>query len=786
MSVRVKTLIILCLTFLITLGILYFTAQWFLLGDAIVADQNSTTRNVIRLQAALNDRIAVMDANVSDWAPWDDTYAFINTGDPAYIKSNLPNNQAFTNIGVELMLFINNSGQIVFGKMVDLDSGAAIPIPDSLYSQLQVGSPLLSHKGPSDKLAGILPLPEGSLIIASQPIVTSQADGPIRGTLIMGRRLDQAEISKISQNTQLSVSVFPLSDVLPEDVALARKSLLGVKLIFVAPQSETVVSGYTLINDVYGNPALILRIEASREAFTQARTSMRTLGLALLVIGIILGLTTIFIIDRMVILRLTNLNSSVLKIGNEGNASSRVEATGKDEISALANSMNSMLDSLENSRANESESEKRFRSLYENATIGIYRTTPDGHILMANPALANMLGYESFEELSQRDLAVEGFDLEYPRLEFREQIERFGEVRGFESVWKRKDGSIVYVRESAHIARNEKNQPLYYEGTVEDITGRKQAEQELQKYSEHLEEIVQARTRELQVAQEQLVRKEKLAVLGQLAGGVGHELRNPLGVINASIYYLKLVQPDASEKIKKHHAMIEQEVHNADKIISDLLDFARGVSAERENVSVAGLVNKTLERFHVPGSIELILDLPNDLPELFVDPHQMEQVLGNLVINACQAMTAPILYEKQTSTTLENYGKLTISAREVVPDSATCPESSTGRGEVVPVSATCPESSTGRGELVPVSARGPQKGMVAIAVKDMGTGITAENMKKLFEPLFSTKAKGIGLGLAVSKKLAEANGGRIQVESEAGKGSTFTLILPVMRSDLDG
>jgi len=136
-------------------------------------------------------------------------------------------------------------------------------------------------------------------------------------------------------------------------------------------------------------------------------------------------------------------------------------------------------------------------------------------------------------------------------------------------------------------------------------------------------------------------------------------------------------------------------------------------------------------------------------------------VLGNLTINACQAMTAPILYEKQTSTTLENYGKLTISACEVVPDSA-------------------------RGEVVPVSARGPQKKMVAIAVKDMGTGITAENMKKLFEPLFTTKAKGIGLGLAVSKKLAEANGGRIEVESEVGKGSTFTLILPVMCSDLDG
>jgi len=484
MSVRKKTLIIICLTFLALLGILYFTAQWFMLKEAIVAEGKSTTRDVTRLLAALDDQIAVMDANVGDWAPWDDTYAFINNGDTAYIDSNLPN-VTFTNLGVELMLFINNSGQIVFGKMVDLESEAEIPIPEGLYSQLQVGSRLLSHKDPADKLAGILSLPEGPMIIASQPIVTSQGEGPSRGTLIMGRRLDEAEIAKLTQRTQLSISVFPYNDdVLPEDVALARNSLVGVKPIFIAPQSEKVVSGYTLVNDVYGNPALILRVDSPREAYSQAKMSGRTLGLALLASGIVLGMVTMLLLDRMVIIRLTSLTSSVLKIGSQGTASSRVEANGNDEINVLATSVNSMLDSLESSLAKERESEERFRSLYENATIGMYRTTPDGHILMANPKLVSMLGYESFEELSQRDLAAEGYEPKYPRREFQERIEGDGEVRGLESAWKRKDGSIIYVRESAHLVRNENNQPLYYEGTVEDISGRKQAEEALRENEE--------------------------------------------------------------------------------------------------------------------------------------------------------------------------------------------------------------------------------------------------------------------------------------------------------------
>ena len=207
---------------------------------------------------------------------------------------------------------------------------------------------------------------------------------------------------------------------------------------------------------------------------------------------------------------------------------------------------------------------------------------------------------------------------------------------------------------------------------------------------------------------------------------MGHELRNPLAVIKSAVYYLKLVQPDADDKTSQYFDMIEREVRTSEKIITDLLDFARNSSGERESISIPELVRLTLERFPVPQPISIVLELPADLPKLYVDPRQMEQVLGNLVVNACQAMGES--------------GKLTISAKR-------------------------------------------QEELVAIAVKDTGAGITPENMQKLFEPLFTTKPKGIGLGLAVSRKLAEANEGRIEVQSEPGKGSTFTLYGPVYRDE---
>jgi PAS domain S-box-containing protein len=136
------------------------------------------------------------------------------------------------------------------------------------------------------------------------------------------------------------------------------------------------------------------------------------------------------------------------------------------------------------------ESEERFRNIFENAPLGIYRTTPNGRILMANPALVNMLGYSSFEELAQRSLEDKGHHGDYPRERFKQEIERTGEVRGLEAAWVRKDGTIRFVRESARVVRDADGQTLHYEGTAEDITTRRQAEQALRESEHRYQELV--------------------------------------------------------------------------------------------------------------------------------------------------------------------------------------------------------------------------------------------------------------------------------------------------------
>jgi PAS domain S-box-containing protein len=161
------------------------------------------------------------------------------------------------------------------------------------------------------------------------------------------------------------------------------------------------------------------------------------------------------------------------------------------------------------------ESEALLKSIFENTAIGIYRTTPDGKILTANPVLVRMLGYSSFEELAQRDLEEEGFDANYPRSVFKEKIERKGRIAALESAWKRKDGSIFYARENAIAIRDKNGNICYYEGTVENITEQKQAEQKILEYQKQLRSLAS----QLSLTEEQERRKLATALhdnIGQL------------------------------------------------------------------------------------------------------------------------------------------------------------------------------------------------------------------------------------------------------------------------------
>jgi PAS domain S-box-containing protein/putative nucleotidyltransferase with HDIG domain len=164
----------------------------------------------------------------------------------------------------------------------------------------------------------------------------------------------------------------------------------------------------------------------------------------------------------------------------------------RDESGKLLYYEGTVVDITEQMQAEEAlrKSEERYRSLYENNTLGLYRTTPDGQILLANPALVRMLGFASFDELSARNLEQEGYEPSYSRSQYLEMMEKQGDVKGLESAWMRKDGSTLFIRESAHAIRDAQGIILYFDGTVEDITERKQAEEALRKSEEKYRSLI--------------------------------------------------------------------------------------------------------------------------------------------------------------------------------------------------------------------------------------------------------------------------------------------------------
>jgi signal transduction histidine kinase len=252
-------------------------------------------------------------------------------------------------------------------------------------------------------------------------------------------------------------------------------------------------------------------------------------------------------------------------------------------------------------------------------------------------------------------------------------------------------------------------------------------ERSLLKLNSDLASRIEAGERSLEETREKMLRQDKLATIGKLAGSVSHELRNPLGVISNSIYYLKTIVKISDERVQKHLDLIKEQAERANKVIKDLLDFARTKPEEPALIEIPQLVQQALDLVQKPENIEVTTSLDSSLPKLVLDPLKMQQVFQNIISNAYQAMP--------------NGGSFQVTA---VRNDKT----------------------------------------VEIAFKDTGEGISNENLPKLFEPLFSTKINGTGLGLVIAKEIIEYYHGKIEVASSLGIGTTFTITLPVRESKI--
>ena len=360
------------------------------------------------------------------------------------------------------------------------------------------------------------------------------------------------------------------------------------------------------------------------------------------------------------------------------------------------------------------QSEERYRELFEQAVGGIYRTSPEGRFLSANPALARILGFDKPEEMitwSESHTTPILYLKPGRRDEFITILNTRGQLNDFESEIRHHGGGTVWISENARAVRDEAGRLLYYEGFITDISARRQLESEIGRAS-------------------------KLEAVGILAGGIAHDFNNILTVVLGNVTLAESDIPPTSP-VSARLQEAKRATLRARDLTLQLLTFAKGGEPVRATIDLPDLLKESagfaLHGARARGEFQL----PRGLWQVNADKGQVGQVVQNLVINAVQAMPEG--------------GVVTIAAANV---------------ELTRTTAGAPAL--------------PPGSYVQLTVADTGVGIARENLAKIFDPYFTTKEQGSGLGLASAYSIVRKHGGHVVVESEPGKGTVFRLWLPAV------
>ncbi len=483
MSLRDKTLITIGGTILIVIAIIYVTSRLILVKSYERLEDQYARQDVNRAARTFIDSLQVMDAIDQDWAASDETYRFVQTRDPRYIQQNYPN-ETFNGLNLNFIIIVDDHGKVIYAGGYDYVANHPTPIPTDLVNQIVPGSPLMPTTSPTSNSKGIIMLKEGPALIVARPIVTSQNRGPGRGVILLGRYLTSDEIANMGSVAGVNMRVTPIDNLTPSSpAAQLAEGLSEENPVIVRPINRNQIGGYTQIDDLYGNPALLLTVVSSRSIYQQGRASLSYFMFLLFSVGGVFALISILLLERQILTRLAHLTKRVLSIGESGNLSERVSLTGKDELSTLAGSINDMLERLQQATGALKTSEDRFRKLAETSAAIIF-IHQDGKFRYINPMGSATFGY------NQEQLGSIGFEDLIP------EEKRAGSMRFLNLL---EDGKALHVRFETPVDTGIGDQryleitatPFEYEGqpavigTAYDITERKLAEEQMRYLSNH-------------------------------------------------------------------------------------------------------------------------------------------------------------------------------------------------------------------------------------------------------------------------------------------------------------
>ena len=702
--------------------------------------------SVAGAEKGIRSQLAALDVFLWDWSSWDDTYQFAQDQNPEYIQSNLPSD-TFVDQSIAAIVVWDRFGKVIYSRAVDKggqDDPASLGLVLDQCSGLM---PDIPEKGGSGGFISLGPTRWG--LAAKRPILTSDNRGPSMGTMLMIRPISLQMIENLSELLGFPVLLEPL-EVDPDLVGRIR-SEGGRSVVLV---SKTRADGVALFGGVDGQPLALLRVAVSRGISIQGERVMIYNSLLIALVILTFSALLYLLLHKKVLARLETLSRQVKAIGEAHFEQGRVSIGGSDEISLLAGTVNSMLDSIAESHretmrksAEVAENERFLNQLFNSISVGVFLVDAENKtILEINDRALSMVGRTRNEIVGKacHKLVCPSMNGECPILDHHKP----GDMTKRKMMHK--GGYVIPVMKSV-LPIERSGKPLLLE-TVVDISDMEMARAELESIKNELEDKVAKRTVDLEVANRELVALDKAKTL--FLSSASHELRTPLTSV---IGFLKLMERSFRDHFLPHVRKVEglsaradvfvgnlmvvrSEADRLGRLVNDLLDLNRiesgrmewrdellrpEVMVERAGGTIAGQVSENPE-------LDLLIEVEPDLPEVLADSDRLHQVLINLLNNAVKF---------------------------------------TDKGHVSLEACGAP-------------------GAVEFVVSDTGRGIPEENQPKIFELFYqaqdenmrSSKTFGTGLGLAICRQIVAHYGGTVSFTSTPGQGSRFVVSLPTTKS----
>lgn len=610
-SKKIFIITLLIFAVLITSFALTYNMQ---LSNFLTLEEADTLNDVERLQNAIYTQQGYLDNMVQDWACWDDTYRFIEDRNQEYINVNLQN-ETLAGVKVNIMLFINETGSLVYAKSINFSTVEEKPVPEELLKLVESGQ--LSIKSEDDVIRGYVLLDEAPMFISCHPILTTKYEGPVKGTLVFGKYFDDDVLSS-EENTDSSISILRVDEDLPPDFqGKFQQFTEAPDSTIVEPLSKEVIAGYFGLMDISGKSAVIIRTDFPRILYLNNENTLNYMYFFLLLTGLVTGVGVKFALDNFFVSRLIDIDNFVTKVRSEKDLSRRLPLEGNDELYRLSREINGMLSEIELAEQELKSQEREKKVLLDSLNELAIFVDPDFKIIWANKAaLEHMkIDLERAKGMCFKTTPdINGSLFGHMQLE---KIFNSGNKESGE--FSLENGTYWFVQ--AIPVTDDSGKIIGILGTFRDITERKAIEKLLQ---------------EKQVAE--IANRTKSEFLANMS----HELRTPLNsIIGFSDLLCDQIYGKLNEKQLKYANNISKSGKHLLNLINDILDLSKVEAGkmeldyrEFELTDRLNSVKSLLSPIAARKNIKIEINVNKDLTTICADEARFVQIMYNLVDNA--------------------------------------------------------------------------------------------------------------------------------------------------------